>query len=140
MARKDQRVRGPRTSGARRHSESFQSPEADAASPLTQIKKNSQWQTLLSKSEFIEKLAANSDDLSKKDIRAVLEGLAAIAYKELNKSGALLVPGLAKFVVAKKHSLDKRTVAAALRPALSLADIPSTPRPPRRLYLHRAKR
>jgi len=41
---------------------------------------------LMSKSELIEKLAENSDGLSKKHVRDVLEGLAAIAYKELIKT------------------------------------------------------
>ena len=63
---------------------------------------------LMSKSELIEKLAGQSDGLSKKDIREVLEGLTAIAYKELKKSGAFLVPGLAKFVVVKKPATKAR--------------------------------
>jgi nucleoid DNA-binding protein len=63
---------------------------------------------LMSKSELIEKLAGHSDGLSKKNVREVLEGLAAIAYKELKKSGAFLVPGLAKFVVIKKPATKAR--------------------------------
>jgi nucleoid DNA-binding protein len=62
----------------------------------------------MSKSELIEKLAGNSDGLSKKNVRDVLEGLAAIAYKELKKSGACLGPGLAKFVVIKKPATKAR--------------------------------
>ena len=63
---------------------------------------------LMSKSELIEKLAGHSGGLSKKDVRGVLEGLAAIAYKELKKSGSFLVPGLAKFVVIKKPATKAR--------------------------------
>jgi DNA-binding protein HU-beta len=63
---------------------------------------------LMSKSELIEKLAGNSDGLSRRNVREVLEGLAAIAYKELKKSGAFLVPGLAKFVVVKKPATKAR--------------------------------
>src|SRR5215472_9046814 len=63
---------------------------------------------LMSKSELIEKLAGHSDGLTKKNVRDVLEGLAAIAYKELKKSGAFLVPGLAKFVVIKKPATKAR--------------------------------
>ena len=63
---------------------------------------------LMSKSELIEKLAGHSDGLTKKNVRDVLEGLAAIAYKELKKSGAFLVPGLAKFVVVKKPATKAR--------------------------------
>ena len=70
---------------------------------------------LMSKSELIEKLAGNSDGLSKKDVRDVLEGLAAIAYKELKKSGAFLVPGLAKFVVIKKPATKAREASIPSR-------------------------
>ena len=50
---------------------------------------------LMSKSELVEKLAGYSGGLSKKNVRDILEGLADIAHKELKKSGAFLVPGLA---------------------------------------------
>jgi len=62
----------------------------------------------MSKSELIEKLATGSGSLSKKDVKGVLEGLAVVAYKELKKSGAFLVPGLAKFVVIKKPATKAR--------------------------------
>lgn len=62
---------------------------------------------LMSKSELIEKLAGAAN-LSKKEIKGVLEGLSAVAYKELKKSGAFLVPGLAKFVVIKKAATKAR--------------------------------
>jgi len=62
----------------------------------------------MSKSALIEKLAGQSDGLSKKNVREVLEGLAGIAYKELKKSGAFLVPGLVKFVVIKKPATKAR--------------------------------
>lgn len=61
---------------------------------------------LMSKSELIEKLAGGN--LSKKDVKGVLEALAGVAYKELKKSGAFLVPGLAKFVVIKKPATKAR--------------------------------
>ena len=64
--------------------------------------------TLMSKSALIEKLTEHSDGLSKKNVRDMLEGLATIAYKELKKSGAFLVPGLAKFVVIKKPATKAR--------------------------------
>ena len=63
---------------------------------------------LMSKSELIEKLTGQSEGLSKKNVKAVLEGLAAIGYKELKKSGAFVVPGLAKFVVIKKPATKAR--------------------------------
>jgi nucleoid DNA-binding protein len=63
---------------------------------------------LMSKSELIEKLTGHSNGLSKKNVKDILDGLAAIAYKELKKSGVVLVPGLAKFVVIKKPATKAR--------------------------------
>ena len=63
---------------------------------------------LMSKSELIEKLTERSSGVSKKNVKEILEGLADIAYKELKKSGAFLVPGLAKFVVIKKPATKAR--------------------------------
>jgi nucleoid DNA-binding protein len=63
---------------------------------------------LMSKSELVEKLAGNSDGLSQRNVREILQGLADIAYKELKNSGAFLVPGLAKFVVIKKPATKAR--------------------------------
>ncbi len=62
---------------------------------------------LMTKSELIEKLTG-SGSLSKKDVKGVLEELAGVAYKELKKTGAFLVPGLAKFVVIKKPATKAR--------------------------------
>ena len=44
---------------------------------------------LMSKSELIQKIAAqHSNKMTRKDVKAVIESLAAIGYKELNRSGA----------------------------------------------------
>ena len=63
---------------------------------------------MLSKTQLIEKLVANSDGLSKKDVKGVLQGLVDVAHKELKKTGTFLVPGLAKFVVVKKPATKAR--------------------------------
>ena len=47
--------------------------------------------------------------MTRKDVKAVIESLATIGYKELNKSGAFLVPGFAKFVVIKKPATKERS-------------------------------
>ena len=63
----------------------------------------------MSKSELIEKLAgSSSENVTKRDVKGVLEALADIGYKELKKTGAFLVPGLAKFVVIKKPATKAR--------------------------------
>ena len=63
---------------------------------------------LMSKSELIEKLTGHAEGLSRKNVKEILEGLATIAYKELKKSGAFVVPGIAKFVVIKKPATKAR--------------------------------
>jgi len=64
---------------------------------------------VMSKSELISKLAdEHSDKLTRKDVKAVLESLCTIGYKELKKSGVFLVPGFAKFVVIKKPATKAR--------------------------------
>jgi DNA-binding protein HU-beta len=65
---------------------------------------------LMSKSELIQKIVAqHSNKLARKDIKTVIESLAEIGYKELNKSGAFVLPGFAKFVVIKKPATKERS-------------------------------
>jgi nucleoid DNA-binding protein len=61
----------------------------------------------MTKSQLIEKIAEGTE-LSKKDVKGVLETLATLGYKELKKSGVFLVPGFAKFVVIKKPATKAR--------------------------------
>jgi len=64
---------------------------------------------LMSKSELILKIATeHSKIMTRKGVKAVIESLAAIGYKELKKSGAFVVPGFAKFVVIKKPATKER--------------------------------
>lgn len=63
--------------------------------------------TQMTKSQLIEKIAGESE-LTKRDVKAVLESMATIGYKELKKSGVFLVPGFAKFVVIKKPATKAR--------------------------------
>src|ERR1035437_4430700 len=65
---------------------------------------------LMSKSELIQKIAEqHSNNLTRKDVKGVIESLAKIGYMELKKSGAFLVPGFAKFVVIKKPATKERS-------------------------------
>jgi DNA-binding protein HU-beta len=63
---------------------------------------------LMSKSELIQKIAEQHPDVARKDVKGVIESLAAIGYKELKKTGAFFVPGFAKFVVIKKPATKER--------------------------------
>ena len=65
---------------------------------------------LMSKSELIQKIAEHHpSDMTRKDVKSVIESLAEIGYKELKKTGAFFVPGFAKFVVIKKPATKQRT-------------------------------
>jgi nucleoid DNA-binding protein len=64
--------------------------------------------THLTKSQLIEKINEHHSEMSKKDIKGVIETLATVGYKELKKSGVFLVPGFAKFVVIKKPATKAR--------------------------------
>ena len=63
--------------------------------------------TQMTKSQLIEKLATQNE-LAKAEVKRVIESLAEIGYKELKKTGAFVLPGFAKFVVAKKPATKAR--------------------------------
>jgi DNA-binding protein HU-beta len=64
---------------------------------------------LMSKSELIQKIAdQHAKDMTRKNVRDVIESLAEVGYKELKKAGAFVVPGIAKFVVVKKPATKER--------------------------------
>ncbi|MGY3582190.1 DNA-binding protein HU-beta [Bradyrhizobium sp. USDA 4341] len=63
--------------------------------------------TQLSKSQLIEKIATTTE-LSKREVKGVLDNLVEIGHKELKKNGVFLVPGFAKFVVIKKPATKAR--------------------------------
>jgi nucleoid DNA-binding protein len=63
---------------------------------------------LMSKSEMIERIATEHNDLSKKQVKGVVESLASVGHKELKKNGAFVLPGFAKFVVIKKPATKER--------------------------------
>jgi DNA-binding protein HU-beta len=64
---------------------------------------------VMSKSELIQKIAdQHADGMTRKDVKAVIDSVAQIGHKELKKTGAFLVPGLAKFIVIKKPATKAR--------------------------------
>jgi DNA-binding protein HU-beta len=63
---------------------------------------------MMSKSEIVQKIADDTS-LSKKDVKSVMESLAAVGYKELKKTGSFMLPGFCKFVVIKKPATKERT-------------------------------
>ena len=63
--------------------------------------------TQMSKSQLIEKIATTTE-VSKKEVKGVMEALVDVGHKELKKNGVFLVPGFAKFVVVKKPATKER--------------------------------
>ncbi len=63
--------------------------------------------TQMSKSQLLEKIAT-STELSKRDVKRVMDTLTEVGHKELKKNGVFLVPGFAKFVVVKKPATKAR--------------------------------
>jgi len=53
--------------------------------------------TQMSKSQLIEKIATTTE-VSKKEVKGVMDALVDVGHKELKKNGVFLVPGFAKFV------------------------------------------
>ncbi len=62
----------------------------------------------ISKSQLIQKIV-DQHKMTRKDVKAVIETLASIGYKELSKSGVFVLPGFAKFLVIKKPATKERT-------------------------------
>ena len=61
----------------------------------------------MTKSQLIEKISGETE-VSKKEVKGVLESLTSVGYKELKKNGVFVVPGFAKFVVVKKPATKAR--------------------------------
>ena len=64
----------------------------------------------LSKSAVLEAVGEAIDDaeLSRKQVKAVVEALASVGHRELKKNGVFVLPGFAKFVVVKKPARPAR--------------------------------
>jgi DNA-binding protein HU-beta len=62
----------------------------------------------MTKSELIQRIVVDGhpSEIARKDVKGVIEAVAEIAHKELKKTGAFVVPGLAKFIVIKKVNAE----------------------------------
>jgi nucleoid DNA-binding protein len=64
--------------------------------------------TALSKSAINAVVEATEGEVTRKQVKAILESLTDIAYKELKKAGIFTMPGFAKFRVIKKPATKAR--------------------------------
>lgn len=63
----------------------------------------------LSKSALLEMVTtAIGEEISKKQVKQVVETLVTVGHRELKKSGIFVLPGFAKFVVVKKPARPAR--------------------------------
>jgi nucleoid DNA-binding protein len=63
----------------------------------------------LSKSALIQAVTESvGEELSRKQVKAVLEAVQSVGHKELKKNGLFVLPGFAKFVVVKKPARPAR--------------------------------
>jgi DNA-binding protein HU-beta len=62
----------------------------------------------MTKTQLIDAVAEASQ-LSKNDVKAVIEAMTVVGYKELNESGEFVIPGFAKMSVVNKPATEART-------------------------------
>jgi nucleoid DNA-binding protein len=63
----------------------------------------------LSKSDILNAIAdAVGEEVSRKNVKAVVEALVDVGHKELKKNGIFVLPGFAKFIVVKKPARPAR--------------------------------
>jgi nucleoid DNA-binding protein len=58
---------------------------------------------------------SESGQISKNDVKAVVEHMATVGYKELNDSGEFVVPGFVKISVVNKPATEARSGVNPLR-------------------------
>jgi len=63
----------------------------------------------LSKSELIQILVEkHATNLTRKDVKGILEAMTSVGHAELKKNGLFVVPGLVRMVVIKKPATKER--------------------------------
>ena len=78
------------------------------AGKKTEAKKEGKKATTISKAALVNALAESVQDVSRKHVKAILEALADVAYKELKKAKVFTLPGFAKFRIVEKKATPAR--------------------------------
>ena len=71
-------------------------------------KKSEKKPSSLSKSALINAVVQEVGEISRKEVKTIIEKLSDVAYKELKKTGMFTMPGFAKFRVVKKPATKAR--------------------------------
>ena len=61
----------------------------------------------MTKAQLIDAVAESSN-VSKNDVKTVIEHMATVGYKELNESGEFVIPGFVKMTVVNKPATEAR--------------------------------
>lgn len=61
----------------------------------------------MTKTQLIDAIVETTQ-VSKNDVKAVIEAMVAVGYKELNESGEFVIPGFAKMSVVNKPAREAR--------------------------------
>jgi DNA-binding protein HU-beta len=61
----------------------------------------------MSKSQLIDAIS-DATSVSKSEVKAVIESMVVVGYKELNDCGEFVIPGFAKLLVVKKPATEAR--------------------------------
>ena len=64
--------------------------------------------TKMTKNQLIDAIAEGTQ-VSKGDVKAVIEQMATVGYKELNESGDFVIPGFVKISVVNKPATEARS-------------------------------
>jgi len=79
------------------------------AGKKTEGKKESKKSSLMSKSALINAVVDSvGGEISRKQVRAIIDALVDVGYKELKKSNLFTLPGFAKFRVVAKAATKAR--------------------------------
>src|ERR1035441_11043627 len=62
----------------------------------------------MTKNQLIDSVSESSA-VSKNDVKAVMEHMATVGYKELNESGEFVIPGFVKMSVVNKPATEARS-------------------------------
>ena len=62
----------------------------------------------MNKSQLIDAISKSSA-VSKNDVKAVIDNMATVGYKELNETGEFVIPGFVKMTVVNKPATEARS-------------------------------
>jgi DNA-binding protein HU-beta len=62
----------------------------------------------MTKNQLVDAISESSQ-VSKNDVKAVIEHMATVGYKELNESGEFVIPGFVKMTVVNKPATEARS-------------------------------